>query len=67
MKNDFWAVLNDGADGKHGESEYRVASQFVLDALDGNEDQQNPEDAAMLAESLAGSCLALAINLRKCK
>ena len=60
-------MLKGEVDGVHGESERRVAAQFVLDCLDGNEQEGDDETAAFaaqMAESLAAACQSLAAKLR---
>jgi hypothetical protein len=53
--------------GKHGESERRAAAEFVLDAMDDNDDGDEFETAAGIAEDLADAARALAGRIRKAK
>lgn len=63
------ALLKSERDGGHGMSERRVAAEFVMDAMEGNEPDEDGvfEQAAGLAESLAGFCTELAKSIRKLK
>lgn len=61
------AYLEDARYGNHGESERRAIGEFVLDAMDGNDEDDPVEQAASLADSLAEFAREMAADLRRLK